>query len=165
MIKNTITAEQTEEIVEARKSNKNKCIERRLKAILLHSEGMAHKEIAVITEYAERYITILVSKYCRNGIESIVGNHYKGNHRNLSYEEEEKLLEEFRAESESGQVIETRKIKEAYEKKTGKSLDKNKGQIYNVLKRHEWRKVMPRSKHPNKASDEEIDSSKKLTLN
>ena len=35
-------------------------------------------------------------------------------------------------------------------------------QIYYVLRRHGWRKVMPRSKHPKKASEEVIETSKKL---
>ncbi|MDE7249890.1 MAG: winged helix-turn-helix domain-containing protein, partial [Lachnospiraceae bacterium] len=33
--------------------------------------------------------------------------------------------------------------------------------IYCVLKRHGWRKVMPRSRHPKKASEEVIETSKK----
>ncbi len=33
-----------------------------------------------------------------------------------------------------------------------------------VLKRKGWRKVMPRSKHPKKASPEAIEASKKLKL-
>jgi len=37
------------------------------------------------------------------------------------------------------------------------------GQIYRVLHRHDWRKVMPRSRHPKKASEEVIATSKKLT--
>ena len=34
-------------------------------------------------------------------------------------------------------------------------------QIYYVLHRHGWRKVMPRSRHPKKASEEVIETSKK----
>jgi hypothetical protein len=33
------------------------------------------------------------------------------------------------------------------------------------LKRHGWRKVKPRPRHPGKASDEVIEASKKLTKN
>jgi len=33
-----------------------------------------------------------------------------------------------------------------------------------VLKRHGWRKIMTRSKHPQKASNAEIKSSKKLNI-
>ena len=34
--------------------------------------------------------------------------------------------------------------------------------IYRMLKRHGWRKVSPRPAHPGKASDEEIEASKKI---
>jgi len=51
-------------------------------------------------------------------------------------------------------------IKEAYEKVIGHRTSTS--QIYCVLHRHGWRKKMPRSKHPKKASDEAINASKKL---
>ncbi|MBR4040361.1 MAG: winged helix-turn-helix domain-containing protein [Clostridia bacterium] len=35
-------------------------------------------------------------------------------------------------------------------------------QIYYVLHRHGWRKIMPRSRHPKKASEEAIEASKNL---
>lgn len=161
--RNVITATQLSEIESARKATKNKKVDRRLKALSMHAVGTKRAEIAKATEYNEAYISELVTKYCNHGLGAIVENHYKGNHRNLSFEEEAQLLEEFREEAESGQIVATKRIKEAYETKTGKSLDDSHGHIYTVLKRHNWRQVMPRSKHPNKASDEEIESSKKLT--
>ena len=39
---------------------------------------------------------------------------------------------------------------------------KSVGHIYAVLHRNGWRKTMPRSRHPKKASDEAIEASKKL---
>ena len=162
--RNKISEIQVKEIEEARKKNKNKNVDRRLKALIMHAAGMKRTEISAATDYSENYISQLVVKYCQNGLSIIIENHYKGNHRNLSFNEEAELLKDFKEEAESGQIIETSKIKEAYEKKTGKNLDTNKGQVYRVLKRHKWRQVMPRSKHPNKASDEEIESSKKLKL-
>ena len=41
--------------------------------------------------------------------------------------------------------------------------DTGRGYIYMLLKRHGWRKVMPRAKHPKKADEEVIQASKKLT--
>jgi len=162
--RNVITTEQIAEIESARKKNKNKTVDKKLQVLLMHAAGHKRAETEKSTEYSKQRITELVSMYCNFGLERIIENQYKGNHRNLSFEEEAALLEEFRAEAESGQIVATKRIKEAYEAKTGKSLDNNHGQIYNVLKRHNWRQVMPRSKHPKKASDEEIESSKKLTL-
>ena len=51
-------------------------------------------------------------------------------------------------------------IKAAFDKVRGK--DTGRGYIYMLLERHGWRKVMPRSRHPKKASEEVIATSKKL---
>jgi hypothetical protein len=72
------------------------------------------------------------------------------------------MLEEFKGDAESGQVITPSEIKKKYDELIGRETDPSF--IYTVLARHGWRKVMPRSQHPNKASDEEIESSKKLNL-
>jgi transposase len=158
-----ISKEQVAEIEEARRENKNKNVEKRLKALQLHAEGKKRAEVADKTDFAETYISELVSKYCKKGIGAIIENNYKGNHRNLSFEEEESLLEPFRKAAQAGQIVEISEIKQAYEEKLGRSVDNQHGQIYYVLHRHGWRKVMPRSQHPNKASDEDIEASKKLT--
>ena len=75
-------------------------------------------------------------------------------------EEEAALLEPFQAEAEKGQIVEVSKIKAQYEEAVGHRIGGS--QIYYVLERHGWRKVMPRSRHPKKASDEVIETSKKL---
>jgi len=158
-----ISKEQVAELERARKRNKDKNIEKRLKALLLHAEGKTREQIADQTGFVKSYISELVSKYSNKGIASIVENHYPGNHRNLSFAQEEALLEPFRKAAAAGQIVEVSEIKRAYEEAIGRSLENNHGQIYNVLHRHGWRKIMPRSKHPNKASEEAIEASKKLT--
>lgn len=159
-----INEKQIEEIENARKANKNKSIEKRLKVLLLHSRNEKCEDISEKTGFSKSYISKLVSKYCNEGICTIIENHYTGNNRKLSFEEEVVLLKKFREKAINGQIVEISEIKKAYEEATGCSLDNNHGQIYRVLKRHGWRKIMPRSKHPNKASDEAIEASKKLTL-
>ena len=74
---------------------------------------------------------------------------------------ERELLDSFAKKAELGQIIEVKEIKAAYEEKVGHSTGGS--QIYYVLARHGWRKIIPRSRHPKKASDEAIDASKKLT--
>jgi len=78
----------------------------------------------------------------------------------MSYEEEAQLLAQYEQQAEAGQIVETSKIRKAYENKVGHRIGGQ--QIYLVLARHGWRKVMPRSKHPKKANDEAIEASKKL---
>jgi len=159
-----INKEQISEITTARNNNKCKRIDRKLKALLLHAEGCKRLEIAEKTEYKVSYVSDIVSAYCNKGIGAIVDNHYKGNNRNLTFEQEAALLEPFRALAKEGKVISVAEIKKAYDEALGRSTDKDKGRIYRVLKRHGWRKVMPRSKHPNKADEATIEASKKLTM-
>ena len=73
--------------------------------------------------------------------------------------EEAKLLNEFAEMAQQGHAITVVEIKAAYMEKAGHDI--GGGQIYRVLQRHDWRKVMPRSKHPNKATEEVINTSKK----
>jgi transposase len=162
--KYTFTHEQVEELELSRKKNKNKNVDKRVRALLYYNQGMNRKAIAEKTGFAATYITELVGKYRKGGIDAIAGNHYKGNRRNLTFEQEAALIEPFRKKSAAGQVTSIRELKKAYEEATGKSLqNNNKGQIYRVLARHNGRKVMPRSVHPKKASPEDIEASKKLT--
>ena len=81
-------------------------------------------------------------------------------HRNLSFEEEKEFLSAYTKKAEAGQIIDLNELKAAYIEKVGHSIGGS--QIYRVLERQGWRKVMPRSKHPQKANDEAIDASKKL---
>ena len=71
------------------------------------------------------------------------------------------LLEKFKERANKGEVVSAQEIKAEFDKKRGK--DTGRGYIYMLLERHNWRKVMPRSRHPKKASDEVIEASKKLT--
>ena len=102
---------------------------------------------------------ILAAKYKKGGIEAISGNHYGGNRRNMSVEDEAEILAPFRERAEKGELVEIREIKAAYQAAVDHPISDS--QIYFVLHRHGWRKIMPRSKHPKKASDEEIAASKK----
>ena len=160
-MKSKYTEAQIEEIKAARKKNQNKKVEKRLLALEMRAEGKSQKEIVNATGRCRSYINVVFKKYAEEGISSVGESHYRGNRRNLSIEEEAALLATFREAAEAGQMIEVSQIKAAYIEKVGHSI--GNGQIYYVLKRHGWRKVMPRSQHPKKASEEAINASKKLT--
>ena len=159
-----ISEEEVREIERIRKSNRDKTIDKWLEVLLLHAAGKSRWEISTKTGFKKPYISELVGEYRREGLEHFAKKHYKGNNRNMSFEEEAALLEVFKKAAEAGQIVEVSAIKTAYEQALGRSLENSHGQIYNVLARHGWRKVMPRSKHPKKASDEEVDASKKLRV-
>lgn len=160
--KTHISAEEVKEIEKARKQNKDKTVDKWLEVLLLKAAGKKRSEIAEKTGFGEQYVTELVGEYRRNGLESYAKKDYKGNNRNMSFAEEEAFLEAYKKQAEQGQIIEIGDIEAAYVEKVGHSIGGS--QIYRVLGRHGWRKIMPRSKHPGKASPEAIEASKKLTL-
>ena len=144
----------------ARKSNKEKRAEKRLYALELRAAGKSAAEVSKATGFHEAYISQLTRKYRTGGIEAISENHYGGNHRNMAVEEETAFLEPFREQAEKGQIVEVSEIKASYEQTVGHTI--GGGQIYRVLHRNGWRKVMPRSRHPKKADEEVIETAKKL---
>ena len=160
-VKYVFTEEEIAEIQEARSKNRDKNVDRRLKALELKAAGRTGQEIAAITGYHSGYITKLAAKYRKGGIEAITGNHYGGNRRNMTYEEEAELLAQFIDEADGGHITDVSAIKAAYDEKIGHET--GHGQIYYVLHRHGWSKKLPRSKHPKSAGPEAIDASKKLT--
>ena len=149
-------------IEQKRKENKDKRKEARLKAQELRAKGAKAHEVAAATGFYAAYVTQLAGKYRNNGLKAIAGNHYGGNHRNMSVEREANILAPFKARAEKGELVEISEIAKVYQSAVDHPV--SRGQIYCVLHRHGWRKVMPRSKHPRKASEDEIAASKKLTL-
>jgi transposase len=156
-----ISEEEVIEIEKSRKENKDKTVDKWLEVLLLHARGKTRTEISEKTGFKNQYITELVGEYRRTGLSKYKQKQYKGNRRNMSFAQEAEFLATYKQQAEQGQIIETSAIKAAYEEKVGHRIGAS--QIYYVLRRHGWRKIMPRSKHPNKASDEAIEASKKLT--
>ena len=160
-MKYVFSEEAIAEIQEARRKNRNKNVDRRLKALELKAAGLTRQEIAKKTDYNPGYISKLAAKYRKGGIEAITGNHYSGNRRNMTYEEEAELLAQFIDAAEGGQITDVSAIKTAYDEKIGHET--GHGQIYYVLHRHGWSRKLPRSKHPKSAVPEAVAASKKLT--
>ena len=159
-MKYSFSQEDYAQIKAERKKNQDKKIDKRLEVLELRCEGMSQQAIAEATGFHRSHINNLIRKYFEEGIASVAEKHYGGNHRNLHYEEEAAFLKEYQEKAESGQMLSVQEIAVAYEKKVGHRI--GSGQIYRVLHRHEWRKIMPRSRHPKKASEEVIETSKKL---
>lgn len=156
------STEEIDAIKDARKRNRDKRVDKRLQVMEMSAEGKKAAEISVATGFHEHSITRIVRRYKAGGLEAITGNHYGGNRRNMSFAEEEALLAPFKEQAEKGELVEVSVIEAAYREAVGHSIGTS--QIYYVLHRHGWRKVMPRSKHPKKASEEVIETSKKLKL-
>ena len=155
-----ISQSQLQEIEAARKKNRNKNVERRLYVIVMRAEGKSLEEISEKTGYHISTASKLIARYMRDGISAIAENHYKGNRRNMSFEEEAAILTPFIERAKRGEMVDIKEIAAAYQKAVPHKASDT--QIYYVLHRHGWRKIMPRSRHPKKASEEAIEASKKL---
>ncbi len=154
-----ISEEEANEIAEIRKTIKNKMTDKKLYAVELRGRGKSNPEIAEKLDTSPKVISKWVSAYKKGGAEALFEHRKGGNHRNMSYEEEEKILSEFSKQAEQGKIVEVSEIKKAYDKAVGHETKPT--QIYALLKRHKWTKKMPRSRHPKKAKDEVIEASKK----
>ena len=154
-----ISQSQLQEIEAARKKNRNKNVERRLYVLVMRAEGKSLEEISEKTGYHISTASKLIARYMRDGISAIAENHYKGNRRNMSFEEEAAILAPFIERAEREEMVDIKEIAAAYQKAVPHKISDT--QIYYVLHRHGWRKIMPRSRHPKKASEETIEASKK----
>ena len=136
---------------------------KRLQALYLCGKGKTNKEITEITGFNTQYVSDLVTKYLKNGLDAILSDKRTSNNRRMTFADETIFLEQFKELADAGQLVTVAKILEKFNEETGKNNDSST--IYRLLKRHGWRKLKPRPQHPGKASDEEIDSSKKLRQN
>ena len=135
----------------------------RLNALNMRVQGFTNKQIgAALGLLALAYITTLVAKFKKEGMEAILAPDKRtSNNRRMSFEQEVEFLNQFEEIAEAGQLITIQSILEKFEEVTGKPTGTST--IYDLLKRHGWRKVKPRPRHPNAPTQEEMDSSKKLT--
>lgn len=160
MKRKEFTQEQIDEILKAEKNADKKYETKRLMILRLRAvEKMPAKEIGKIVGYPHPTVNNLITKYFKSGLESILGEKRKGgNKRYLTEDQEKELLQEFETQANEGKILIVSDIKKAYEKAVGKEVPKST--VYRMLKRQNWRKVMPRSKHP-KSKPEEFNAYKK----
>jgi transposase len=160
MTRQEITEQENNEINEIMKRTKLKRVDKRLEAITLRYKGHSNKEIGEKLNFTPKYVSQLVSDFKRLGAEEYARHKYGGNNQAIDTAKEKEILAAFMKKAESGQIVTAAEIKRAFDEFRGK--DTGRGYIYMLLKRHNWRMVMPRSKHPKKASEADIEASKKL---
>lgn len=74
----------------------------------------------------------------------------------MSFEEEEKMMNGLKHKAVEGKVLVAKHIKKVIEKKVGKKVSDD--YIWDLFKRHNWKKKSPRPEHPkrNKVAQEEF---------
>ena len=69
-----------------------------------------------------------------------------GNNHLMTFEEEEQFLDGYLDEALAGHIITMPKLHNEYNLRVGKQTPKST--FYRMLKRHNWRKVLPDTRHP-----------------
>ena len=137
---------------------KDKNISRRLRALMLWYEGKSLKEIGKMLNVHPMSVNAMCRRYREQGLEEFARNKHESHYRLMSKEQEAEVLEQFKVQE--GKQITAKEIKAALDKAYGKETGHM--YVYNVLKRHGWKKKMPRSRHPKAANQEACEASKKL---
>jgi len=126
----------------------NKDVLRRAQAIYCRAaHNMALSQIAEITGYTVSTIRKLHSLFLREGMGMFDLCGRGGRRNNLMTPAEEAIfLEPFIKAGDEGGILEVSAIHRALCKKSGRRVYLST--TYDLLHRHGWRKIMPRSRHP-----------------
>ncbi|HQH51961.1 MAG TPA: winged helix-turn-helix domain-containing protein [Candidatus Hydrogenedentes bacterium] len=109
--------------------------------------GLSSEEVARAIGWHPASVRRVQAAYLREGIRALSTQGRGGRrHENLSLEEENALLDAFTPLAEQGGILEVSAVKAAYEVRLGHRVPKST--VYRMLKRHGWRKIAPRPKHP-----------------
>lgn len=145
------------------KETKRKSVYRRLQVIHLKAEGRKNEEIAEITGYSLTHVSKILARYEQDGFEALENERRGGaNNRKVSEAAEKEFLSSYEKTAESGEISTVKEMWLAYQSKFNITMTKDG--FYQLLHRHGWRKVTPRTTHPKVADAKTIEASKKLKL-
>jgi hypothetical protein len=112
--------------------------------------GHTKNAIASVTQYSPQRVQSIIDGYFRRGL-SVLKDLNKPRPRKwglMSFEEEQGFIAEYLDKAKNGEVIVVREIQKAYEARIKQQTSSTV--IYNLLHRHNWRKIAPRPAHPKK---------------
>jgi transposase len=122
-------------------------------------QGMSTKDIARALNWNVNTVRILQRYFIVQGTKAFIEEKRGGRRRQLMTIEEEKLfLANFKDRADSAAMLVANEIKAALEKQLGRRVHKTT--VYRLLKRHGWRKIVPRPTHP-KQNKEAAEAFKK----
>lgn len=126
---------------------------RRYQSLYLRiAEKMPTGLIAKITGLSQSGIHSIHSLARTKGLVSLASRPKGGRRRSyLSIEEEKVMLSEIEKNAINGGVVEIGKVHKLFQEKVGGKVAKYTA--YRLLHRHGWRKIAPRSYHPNQKAD------------
>jgi len=148
------------EIKEKLRLAKDKLEQRRWNAIWIsQTQSLAHHKIAAMLAVSVQAVKAWIGAYNRKGPDALSSNlSARGAKPFLSREAELKVLTELREKAVAGKLVTARLLGQKLQEELGCPVSSSYS--YRVMKRHDWRKVVPRPVHP-KADKEAQEDFKK----
>ena len=114
------------------------------------SLGHTKDAIASVTQYSPQRVQSIIDGYFKRGL-SVLSDLNKPRPRKwglMTLEEEREFISEYLDKAKNGEVIVVSEIQKAFEARIKQPTSSTV--IYNLLHRHNWRKIAPRPAHPKK---------------
>src|SRR6266513_568781 len=132
----------------------------RIQMVLLRESGMTQPAIAAAMGVSLSTVNRTHMAFDHGGIKALKPRPNGGRLReNMTVAEEKALLARFAKAAGAGEMLNIHDLKAAYEKAIGHATSNST--VYNLLDRHDWRKLMPRPVHPDQDIEAQIDFKKK----
>jgi transposase len=147
--------DQVKRLKKALQREKDPVVRQRIQMLLLREDGKTQPEIAELTGVSLSTVNRAHMAYDNGGVNALRPKPRGGRRReNMTLEEERTFLARFAKAAGAGELLNVHELKLAYEQEIGHPTSDST--IYNLLDRHEWRKLMPRPFHPkrNEAAQE-----------
>lgn len=132
----------------ALKQAKSKGEFQRMQCLWLRASlGLNANQVATAIGWQPTSVRRLQAQYLKEG-EAVLRAVGRGGRRNenLTVEQEQQFLAEFRSRAERAGMLEVSQIQRAYEQAVGHLVPKST--VYRMLTRQGWRKIAPRRRHP-----------------
>jgi transposase len=122
---------------------------RQAQALILPLEyGFSIKQVADVTGISRGWACQLRTRFIRHGGKPAKAENQRGGRRreNMSREEETAFLAPFLDKASKGGILVVSEIKQALDAQLGRKVAL--ASVYNLLHRHNWRKLAPDKRHP-----------------
>src|SRR5207245_6466040 len=139
--------DQVTRLQRALKREKNPTMRQRIQMVLLRENGMTQPDIAEAMGVSLSTVNRAHMAYDHGGRKALQSKPSGGRIReNMTLAEERALLDRFAKAAGAGEMLNIHDLKAAYEEAIGHPTSNST--VYNLLHRHQWRKLMPRPFHP-----------------
>ena len=153
--------DQVERLKKALKRETDPVVRQRIQMVLLREDGKTQPQIGELTGLSLSTVNRAHMAYDNGGVKALKPKPSGGRIReNMTLEEEKSLLKQFAKAAGAGELLNIHDLKAAYEKAIGHPTSNST--IYNLLARHDWRKLMPRPFHPDRDLEAQKDFKKRF---